>query len=384
MIDNKQMKSKRIVYFVTDVTSANVFGYAQILALSEHGYKVHLICNSNRISNNLQDVLDSFTSINTLKREISLISDIRSIIYLFYVLIRFRPEIIIYSTPKAAFFGSIVSSVIGIKIRIYQIWGIRWQNLSGIKLWVVRSADLLSIYLSTKVTMVSSSVLEFFNSKYKFSNLLILGSGSTTGVDSRIFYPKNSVNMSRLSYKLGYAGRVSNDKGVSELLDLFARLSIHNTNLNLEIVGDLDTEDKISEKLIQDIKSNPRIKWVNSISQIELAELMRNWDLQIFLSKREGLGNVILEAGACGIPTFCWNIIGTKDAIPDFARDFLIAIGDMSLLEKSIANYLHSPFDLSNKLKLAEWYLDNFEQKKVLSEFVGFIEANRKVYYDSK
>ena len=44
------MSNNTIVYLVTDVTSANIFGYAQILALSEQGYKVHLICNSNKLT----------------------------------------------------------------------------------------------------------------------------------------------------------------------------------------------------------------------------------------------------------------------------------------------------------------------------------------------
>jgi glycosyltransferase involved in cell wall biosynthesis len=378
------MNSKIVVYFVTNVTSANIFGYAQIQALSEQGYKVHLICNSNKLRKELQRTIYSSTYINTLKRGISPINDIKSFIYLLFILIKLKPTIIIYSTPKAAFFGSIASSIIGTKIRIYQIWGIRWQNFSGVKLWVVRSADLLAIYLSTKVLIVSRSVLKFLSANYKFSNLNVLGSGSTTGVDSSIFYPNNLFRVHGHGYKIGYAGRVSNDKGIADLFDLFTRLSTQKSDLYLEIIGDLDLEDKISEKLIMDLKSNPRIEWISSLSQVDLAKRMRHWDLQIFLSKREGLGNVILEAGACGVPTFCWNVTGTKDAIPDFAQDFLILYGDMDLLEKSVSSYLNSPLEQIEKLKLAQWYLNNFEQKKVLSEFVGFINANLKAYYDSK
>ena len=111
---------------------------------------------------------------------------------------------------------------------------------------------------------------------------------------------------------------------------------------------------------------------------------MRSWDLQIFLSKREGLGNVILEAGACGVPTFCWNIIGTKDAIPDFASDFLIPYGDINSLEKSVVSYLNAPLNQSEKFALIHWYHDNFEQKKVLTDFVGFINDSLEDYNDSK
>jgi glycosyltransferase involved in cell wall biosynthesis len=155
-------------------------------------------------------------------------------------------------------------------------------------------------------------------------------------------------------------------------------------NLYLEIIGDIDLDDEISKKLVNGIKSHSKIQWRRSIPQDELAQHMRSWDLQIFLSKREGLGNVILEAGACGVPTFCWNIIGTKDAIPDFASDFLIPYGDINLLEKSVVSYLNSPLNQSEKFVLTQWYQDNFEQKKVLTDFVGFINGSLEDYNDSK
>lgn len=57
-------------------------------------------------------------------------------------------------------------------------------------------------------------------------------------------------------------------------------------------------------------------------------------------------------------------MVGTKDAIPDFAQDFLISYGEMKLLEKSVIKYLNSPLEQGKQLKLAQWYGDNFGQKK--------------------
>ena len=377
-------KKVRVVYLLTSPMSANVFGVQQIRALYEHGFAVYLICGSGHLNPELLEYSTSVHINSFLKRGSSPISDAISIIKLLFSILKIKPTIVIYSTPKAALFGAVVSYAIQIPIRIYQVWGIRWQNLSGLKLWVVRSADFLAIYFSTKVTVVSRSVLEFLSLNSKFNKLIVLGSGSTAGVDTRIFHPNQSVKMPSQGLKIGYAGRVSNDKGISDLCGLFARLSAQIPDLYLEVIGDLDLEDKISEKLVTELRSNPRIQWISSLTQPDLAERMRNWDLQIFLSKREGLGNVILEAGACGVPTFCWDMVGTKDAIPDFAQDFLISYGEMKLLEKSVIKYLNSPLEQVKQLKLAQWYGDNFEQKKVLSEFVGFIDANLKAYYDSK
>ena len=379
------MKSQvKILYLVTSPLSVNTFGIQQIKVLHEHGFAVYLICGPGDLNPELSKFITNIYMSPFLRRGSSPVKDFISVINLFLTVLRIKPIFIIYSTPKSALLGAIASFLNRTPIRIYQVWGVRWQNLSGIKLWLIRSADFLAITLSTKVVIVSKSVLQFMSAHYKTKKMIVLGSGSTAGVDAQIFYPSESSEVSKPKLKIGYAGRVSNDKGISDLFDLFIKLTLQIPNLYLEIIGDLDLDDEISKKLVNDIKSHSKIQWRSNISQDELAKHMRSWDLQIFLSKREGLGNVILEAGACGVPTFCWNIIGTKDAIPDFAPDFLIPYGDMNLLEKSVVNYLNSPLNRSEKLALTNWYHDNFEQKKVLTDFLGFINDSLEDYNDSK
>ena len=379
------MKSQvKILYLLTSPLSVNTFGIQQIRVLHEHGFAVYLICGPGDLDPELSRFTTNIYISPYLRRGSSPMRDIISVINLFITVLRIKPIVIIYSTPKSALLGAIVSFLNRTPIRIYQVWGVRWQNLSGIKLWLIRSADFLAITLSTKVVVVSKSVLQFISAQYKTKKMIVLGSGSTAGVDTQIFYPSKSSVASKPMLKIGYAGRVSNDKGVSDLFDLFIKLTLQIPNLYLEIIGDIDLDDEISKKLVNGIKSHSKIQWRRSIPQDELAQHMRSWDLQIFLSKREGLGNVILEAGACGVPTFCWNIIGTKDAIPDFASDFLIPYGDINLLEKSVVSYLNSPLNQSEKFVLTQWYQDNFEQKKVLTDFVGFINGSLEDYNDSK
>jgi glycosyltransferase involved in cell wall biosynthesis len=379
------MKSQlKILYLLTSPLSVNTFGSQQIKALYEHGFAVYLVCGPGDLNSDLFKYTTNIYTSPYLRRGLSPIWDFISVINLFLTILRIKPVIIIYSTPKSALLGALASFFNRTPIRIYQVWGVRWQNLSGIKLWLIRSADFLAMLLSTNITIVSKSVLQFISALYKTKKMIVIGSGSTAGVDSQIFYPSKPSMGFNPKLKIGYAGRVSNDKGVSELYDLFIKLISQIPNLHLEIIGDLDLDDKISDKLVSDIKSHSKIQWTGNIPQDELAEHMRSWDLQIFLSKREGLGNVIIEAGACGVPTFCWNIIGTKDAIPEFAQDFLIPYGDTNYLEKSVISYLNSPLDQSEKIALSNWCHENFEQKKVLSNFTEFMNGNLEEYYDSK
>ena len=375
---------KKIVFMVTSVQSVNIFTVAQIKSLSTHTSKIYLICGTGLIKREVIDVTEEIFQLPKLLRRSNIFFDLLSLIQITIILKRLKPDLVIYATPKSAFLGALASFLNRTPIRIYQVWGVRWQNLSGIKLWIVRSADFITIKLSTKITAVSKSVFEFIGAYYKTDKLVVLGSGSTAGVDMQIFYSDEHSVAPRTKVKIGYAGRISNDKGITDLYNLFIKLTAQIPNLYLEIIGDLDLEDEISKELVNDINSHSKIRWIQDTQQDKLAVHMRSWDAQIFLSRREGLGNVILEAGACGIPTFCWDIIGTRDAIPSFARNFLIPFNDTNLLEKSVLNYLDSPLSQSEKIRLSNWYAENFEQMKVLSKFIEFINDTLRVHYGSK
>jgi glycosyltransferase involved in cell wall biosynthesis len=374
----------RIIYLVTSPISANVFGLLQIRSLFQHGLNVSLVVGQGSLNSELYKYVDSIYVNQNFNRGISLIRDVKSIIQLCIIFFRVKPDLVIYSTPKAAFLGSITAFITLTKIRIYQIWGIRWQNLSGFKLLLVRSADFLAIKLSTNVTVVSQSALELLNYKASKGKVGVLGVGSTVGVDAKIFYPKLTNNKSSNKKIMGYAGRIARDKGIDKLIDLFISLSASVNNLYLEIIGIIDQDDKISDKNLEILNSHPNIILVPNLSQPELASHMQNWDIQIFLSEREGLGNVILEAGACGIPTFCWDIVGTRDAVPNTKQNFLIPYGDLQTLETSVIKYLEAPLSFDDRVELANWYEDNFGQQKVLNDFVTFIDELLGVYNERK
>ena len=378
------LSKPRIIYLVTSPISANVFGLLQIRSLFQHGFNVSLVVGQGSLNSELYKYVDSIYVNQNFKRGISLIRDVKSIIQLCIIFFRVKPDVVIYSTPKAAFLSSIAAFITSTKIRIYQIWGIRWQNLSGFKLLLVRSADFLAIKLSTNVTVVSQSALELLNYRDSKGKIGVLGVGSTVGVDARIFYPKLTNNKSSSKKVMGYAGRIARDKGIDKLIDLFISLSASVNNLYLEIIGIIDQDDKISEKNLEILNSHPNIILVPNLSQLELASHMQNWDIQVFLSEREGLGNVILEAGACGIPTFCWDIVGTRDAVPITKQNFLIPYGDLQTLETSVIKYLEAPLSFDDRIELANWYEDNFGQQKVLNDFVTFVDELLGVYNEKK
>jgi glycosyltransferase involved in cell wall biosynthesis len=364
-----------VVYVVTSAMSANTFGLYQIKALVAKGFQVHLVCGDGKIQNELNDYCTKIHSFRQLKRDVALLGDSVSLLKLFFLLRRIRPHVIIYSTPKASLLSSIASFFSVIKVRVYQIWGLRWQNYNGLRLNLFITIERLILNLSTSSTGVSNSIKTILDAKIKNNNVLVLGSGSTSGINNNYFFFKPRLNKKKENFKIGYAGRITGEKGVEKLLNLFKSISSEVDGLELEIIGDVDGSQEYSSKFQESIKYSSNVKWIKEIGQEELGIKMQNWDLQVFLSEREGLGNVILEAGACGVPTFCWNIAGTIDAIPSNMKRFLIQYDDINLMRNSIIEYIKSPLLLDERDKLSKWYLQNFEQSKVLQNFVNYING---------
>lgn len=368
----------KVLFIVSSADSVNCFIVHQIKELSKRGMEVYLICGKGELDQRTFDSAKEVIFSNFFKRDISIVNDILNFIFITHKMLSIRPMLAIYSTPKAALLSSIISKFLGVRIRIYQYWGVRWQNMDGLKRVLLVSFDKIAILLSTQVIVVSRSVKEFLLASFNSSNLFVIGDGSTSGVSRDIFFPQFDDFQTRNDktfLKVGYAGRIANDKGISSLYKIFTQLQNRFPQIMLEIVGDSDLSDSISDGLSLRLRSHENIFWYSNKNQKDLAHLMRSWTCQIFLSEREGLGNVILEAGTLGVPTFCWDIMGTRDAVPDFARRFLIPYGDFDMLENEISSYLFNPYDNVQRLALSSWYSEHFDQAQVLTNFGFFVEA---------
>lgn len=370
----KDRANKRIVYFVSDSLSLNTFGYFQISSLVERGFKVYTISNKGKLNSEVLDICEKNYELKFLTRSIAPMKDLLTLINLILILRSIKPFLIIYSTPKSSLIGSIAGGLCKVEFRVFQIWGARWQTLNWFPKILVKCADKLTIFCSTHTTAVSRSILNLYQKEFNIDSIILLGNGSTIGVSPSIFFPNKIKDISHNDFVLGYAGRIAREKGISDLIKIWKVISPYHSDVKLELIGSLDLQDPISLDEIGYLESHPSILWKKHLPKIELAEHMRLWNLQIFLSKREGLGNVVIEAGACGIPTICWDIDGVRDAVPPDMMRFLVPYKNydrvISMIEKCIAE----PLSTSDKDMLVNWTINNFEETKVLRLFTDFIE----------
>lgn len=107
---------------------------------------------------------------------------------------------------------------------------------------------------------------------------------------------------------IGHVGRFVTQKNHSFLIDVFYKCYEQNNNYKLLLVGTGELEEFIKEK-VRSLGIENNVIFAGFQSNVN--EYMHAMDLFVFPSLFEGLGLVLIEAQACGLPCFC-----TANSIP--------------------------------------------------------------------
>jgi glycosyltransferase involved in cell wall biosynthesis len=156
------------------------------------------------------------------------------------------------------------------------------------------------------------------------------------GVDSKTFRPNlESVVATRdaQSLRIGYVGRVIEEKGLDDALDAIA---LTKSPVSLAIMGEGPHVARLQERAHR-LRLDGRVTLRSWGSAAEVADFMRGLDVLILLTRttkliREQFGRVILEAQSCGVP-----VIGsTCGAIPNTIGDggWIVPESDPNALTK--------------------------------------------------
>lgn len=134
------------------------------------------------------------------------------------------------------------------------------------------------------------------------------------GIGSTIFTPSRAPHAGHSPFRIGYVGRLIEEKGLDDALEALVRTA---TPVTLSIMGEGPYETRLRQR-IDELGLGARVAIKGWGAPHEVAEFLRERDALILLTRttaavREQFGRVIIEAQACGIP-----VIGSAcGAIPD-------------------------------------------------------------------
>jgi glycosyltransferase involved in cell wall biosynthesis len=314
-----------------------------------------------------------------IQRQIKPISDLVSLVRLFCLLLRLRPEITEFSTPKAGLLGTLAALFAGVPERVYMLRGLKVEGTTGWKRRILLMAERLASACAHVVLCNSRSMSNEAHTLGLASaaKLQLLGDGSSNGVDVERFSPgpsnvRGELHIPARAPVVGFVGRFTADKGLPELMDAFDLILRAEPESHLMLVGWFDAaEDAVSSALRTRINSHPRIHCTGFVS--DTAPYYRAMDLMVLPTRREGFPNVVLEAAATGIPVVTTLATGSRDSVVPEVTGLLIPPGYPEAISEAVLKLLRN-LELRRRMGNAAraWVIEHYSNERVLGLITAF------------
>lgn len=150
------------------------------------------------------------------------------------------------------------------------------------------------------------------------------------GIDVEGFHPdkRNGFYRSRFNiddniFKLIYVGRVSKEKNLCLLVEIFKKLVAENSKFHLIVVG----EGPYIVEMERELKACP-VTFTGYLQDEDLSQAYASSDLFIFPSVTDTFGNVVLEAQASGLPVLVTDQGGPMENMVHEKTGYMISAND--------------------------------------------------------
>ena len=261
-------------------------------------------------------------------------------------------------TPKAGLLSMIAAYFARVPARVHTFTGLIFPTQTGVMKKVLLFFDKIICKFATHVYPEGNGVKnDLLNYKVTTKPLKVIANGNVNGIDLNKFTAKlylreennqlrHTIGVSEKDLVFLFIGRLVNDKGVNELVNAFDKLSSTHENVKLVMVGaHIGETDLLPNQTWDKIKVNNSILYVGH--QNDVRPYLAMSDIFVFPSYREGFPNVVLEAGAMGLPAIVTDINGSNEIIvekengliiPSKDEDALLQAMKILLTDKSLYN----------------------------------------------
>ncbi|MEC3875085.1 glycosyltransferase family 4 protein [Chryseobacterium salviniae] len=302
-------------------------------------------------------------SIN-MERGISPVKDLVSLFRLYHILKSEKPAIVHSITPKAGLLTMLAGKMAGVPIRMHTFTGLIFPTRKGLVQKVLINMDRLLCSAATNIYPEGQGVKkDLIDYKITSKPLKVIANGNVNGIDLDYFSPgtiseaqkeqlKKQLNISESDFVFVFVGRLVGDKGINELVNAFSQINKNADSskpVKLLLIGPLEEHlDPLQPETIEEIKNNPDI--LDLGFQKDVRPYFAISDALVFPSYREGFPNVVMQAGAMGLPSIVSDINGCNEIIVEGQNGMIIPVKNSQKLKNAMETLL-SDTDLYHQLK---------------------------------
>lgn len=368
------MKTKKLIYCSTIPTSLNIFCKGLLSEMNQE-YEVVAVTSPGEEFDEIAGREQIRCIPVEMHREISPIADLRALLGLVHVFRRERPDAVHSFTPKAGLLCMMAAKIARVPVRIHTFTGLVWPTSTGIKRLIIRTTDRLTCACANHIIAEGQGVRhDLVDGGITRKPVEVLGYGNVRGIDlsywrvSELLTPKTNQDK---SLRFVFVGRLVPDKGINELVKAFIRLLADYPSCTLTLVGWFEDVTPLLLETRKAIDTNPAIRFVDR--QDDVRPFYQAADCLVFPSYREGFPNVVLEAGAMGLPAIVTDINGSREIIKQGENGIIIPPRDADQLLQAMLYMVEHPAELEHMAHAARPLIaSRFEQRfvrKCLKEY---------------
>ena len=348
--------------------------YAQFL-YNTGVFDVSLICNpDDNMETDIPECVHYYPVI--MKRGISL-TGFKAIHKIQKIFEHEKFDIVQYSTPNAALYASKAAKKVNIPVRLYCQWGIRYMGFEGgLSRGIFKYLEAKTCQNSTFIEAESHNIRDFAIDEglYSAEKSCVVWNGSANGVNMTKFdvsYKDKWRKQIRLQYNIpndsvvfAFAGRLTADKGINELLAAYQNISNQSFDTRLIVMGRMDNKKSLNATLYESAKKNSSVIFTGNVDDVE--RYYAASDVFVAPSYREGFGLVVIEAEAMGLAAIVSDVPGQIDTIQQNITGIKCQVKNTSSLQQQMLFMIQHP-DKRQQManKAVDFVRKNFEQRNL-------------------
>ena len=387
---------KKLIRITTVPLSLKVLLKGQLRFMASNGFDVKGVSSEGEELKEVRENEGIVMKAINMSREITPFQDLKSLWEMWNFLRKEKPQIVHTHTPKAGIIGMLAARLAGVPHRLHTVAGLPLMEATGIKRKILNFVEKLTYSSATRVYPNSKGLYDFIlqNNFTQSNKLKIIGNGSSNGINTTFFSPEQVTETERVALReklniqpddfvFVFVGRIVSDKGINELIKAFSELQTADNNeltgIKLLLVGGLESDlDPLNPETLAEINQNKDIISVGFQQNVRLFFAIS--DALVFPSYREGFPNVVMQAGAMGLPSIVSDINGCNEIIVEGENGLIIPSKNVEKLKEKMLTLakdknLYAKLKENSRRMIENRYEQSVVWNALLEEYEGLLQS---------
>lgn len=387
---------KKLIRITTVPISFKVLLKGQLRFMASNGFDVKGVSSEGEELREVHENEGIVMEAINMSRKITPFQDLKSLWEMWNFLRKEKPQIVHTHTPKAGIIGMLAARLAGVPYRLHTVAGLPLMEATGIKRKILNFVEKLTYSSATRVYPNSKGLYDFIlqNNFTQSNKLKIIANGSSNGINTTFFSPDQVTELERVALReklniqpddfvFVFVGRIVSDKGINELIKAFSELKTAENNeltsIKLLLVGGLESDlDPLHPETLAEINQNKGI--ISAGFQQDVRPFFAISDALAFPSYREGFPNVVMQAGAMGLPSIVSDINGCNEIIVEGENGLIIPPKNVEKLKEKMLTLardknLYIKLKENSRRMIENRYEQSVVWNALLEEYEGLLQS---------